>query len=288
MMSKATSQYYPPRAKWYGPMRYLFRGVRRRLALERFQLPAGISIPGLVGSLLVPGLGVYFRSRIWGRTLLICCALLAMTFLVALGYPLGNIAFGLLLSIHVSSFTYYCSPWLNSETLVRRMLVALMLTFCLGALIYFPIRNTLQNHYFLPLRFENQVIVMRKTVVAEVKPGDFIAYQLEPISEEGVYVHGGTTGGRILASAGDRVEFNKMTFSVNGVKQLRLPHMPVSGDMVVPEKCWFIWPNLAMVGGHGNVSEATISYYVLQMATVSQHQFIGKPFKSWFGRPQDL
>jgi hypothetical protein len=287
-MSKATSPYYPPRAKWYSPARYLFRGVRSRLALERFQLPAGISISGLAGSLLVPGLGVYFRSRIWGRTLLICCAMLALTFLIALGYPLGNMAFGLLLSIHVSSVTYYCSPWLNSETLGRRMLVALLLTFCLGALIYFPIRNALQNHYFLPLRVESQVIVMHRTVVADVKRGDFIAYQLEPISQEGVYVHGGTTGGRILATAGDRVEFDKVTFAVNGVKQLRLPHMPASGGLVVPENCWFIWPNLATIGGHGNVTEAMIAPYVLRMANVSQSQFIGKPFKSWFGRPQDL
>ena len=269
-------------------MGYVFRGARRRLGLERFQLPSGISVPGLAGSLLVPGLGIYFRSHIWGRAALACCAALGFTFFCALGYPLGNIAFGLLLSIHVSSITYYCSPWLNSETLPKRMLVALLLTFCLGSLLYFPIRKTLQNHYFMPLRVEGQVVVMRKTLPAEVRRGDFIAYDLEPVYGEGINAHGGSTGGRVLGVAGDRIEFHTTTFSVNGVKQLRLPHMPLSGSVAVPEKNWFIWPNMAIIGGHGNVREDTISGFMLQMATVSQSQFTGKPFKSWFGRPQVL
>ena len=40
------------------------------------------------------------------------CALLFAIFIVWLGYPIGNYAFGLMLSIHTTGFVYYCSPYL--------------------------------------------------------------------------------------------------------------------------------------------------------------------------------
>ena len=50
--------------------------------------------------------------------------------------------------------------------------------------------------------------------------------------------------GPVLAVPGDRVEFSTKAFSVNGVPQPLLPHMPAGGKLVVPENHWFIWPNL--------------------------------------------
>src|SRR4051812_36615520 len=143
-MSKATSPFYPPRARWYSPFVAVGETVRRLLALDRI-VPRGTSLLGLAGSLLVPGLGFHLRSRVWGRPALASCAVLIIVFVVWLGYPVANIAFGLLLSIHVSGITYYCSDQLKSATLVRRMVVALALTICLSMLMYFPIRNALQE-----------------------------------------------------------------------------------------------------------------------------------------------
>jgi hypothetical protein len=288
-MSKATSPFYPPRARWYSPVLNLFSASRRRLALDRIVLPRGISILGLIGSFLVPGLGFYLRNRLWGRAALAGCAALAAIFIVWLGYPVANYAFGLLLSIHVSGITYYCSPWLNSQTLGKKILVALALTFCLSALIYFPLRNNLQANYFAPLRTENGVVVFQRSILAKaVKRGDVVAYNLTPIHEDNVYAHGGLTMGTVLAVAGDQVNFNRSSFTINGVRHPRLPRMPTSGSISVPENNWFIWPNLATIGGHGNVSEATILDIVLQMAIVPQDHFAGKPVKNWFGRQQIL
>src|ERR1700752_4216726 len=120
-MSKATSSYYPPRARWYSPVLYLLSATRRRLALDRIHLPEGISLFGLAASFLVPGLGFYFRNRVWGRLALTSCALLAVIFIVWLGYPVASLSFGLLLSIHVSGITYYCSSWQNAEKLRTRV-----------------------------------------------------------------------------------------------------------------------------------------------------------------------
>jgi len=65
-----------------------------------------------------------------------------------------------------------------------------------------------------------------------------------------------------------------------------LPHMPTSGEIVIPEKSWFIWPDFDIGGGHGYVGGAAISATLLKMAMVEEQQFVGKPFKRWFGREQ--
>jgi hypothetical protein len=262
--------------------------VRRRLAVDRM-LPRGTSLSGLAGSLLVPGLGFQLRSRVWGRPALAVCVALVIIFVVWLGYPIANIAFGLLLSIHVSAITYYCSDQLNSTTLGRRMLVALLLTVCLSMLMYFPLRNAMQERYFAPLRIENRVVVFQKSIPAgTVQRGDLVAYNLTGVSGDNVYAHGGLTSGTVLGMPGDQITFTTNSFTINGVARPRLNRMPAGGAVVVPENQWFIWPNMATIGGHGNVSEATISGIMLQMALVPQQQFAGKPFKKWFGRRQEL
>lgn len=290
-MSKATSSYYPPRARWYSPVLYFLSATRRRLALDHIHLPAGISLFGLTASVFVPGLGFYFRNRVWGRLALSGCALLAVIFIIWLGFPIANLAFGLLLSIHVSGITYYCGVWLNGEKLRTRILVAILLTFCLSVFIYFPLRDTFQKHYFAPLRVHNQVVVFQRMDKADaVKYGDTVAYDLSPVSstEAHVYAHGGLTLGTVLAMPGDKVEFTSTNFFINGISHARLEHMPDAGNVSVPEKNWFIWPNLATIGGHGNVGEGVISGIMLQMSIVPQEQFEGKPINRWFGRRQSL
>lgn len=288
-MSKATSPFYPPRARWYSPVFYLFSSIGRSLHLERIHLPAGISFFGLVGAFFIPGLGFYLRSRIWGKLALTSCAALAFIFILWLGYPIANIAFGLLISIHVSGITYYCSPWLNGERLFTRIIIALLLTIALSALIYVPIRNSVQERHFAPLQTPNGVVVIQRLATPPyLKRGDTIAYNLQEVSEGHFYAHGGLTLGKILAVPGDRVQFSTNCFRVNGAPYPLEPHMPTGGEVVVPEKNWFIWPNLAIIGGHGAVPEWTISSTMLQMATVPQDQFVGKPFDRWFGRHQIL
>ncbi len=63
--------------------------------------------------------------------------------------------------------------------------------------------------------------------------------------------------------------------------------MPNSGTLVIQKNHWFIWPNLA-ISGNWNVGEVNISSAMLEMADVSEKQFVGKPFKRWFWRKQIL
>ena len=113
-MSKATSPYYPPRARWYSPAFYLLGAARRNVGLERIHLPPSVTWGGLCACFLIPGYGFYLRGpRLLGQAMFATCALLFLIFLVWLGYPVANLAFGLVVSIHVSGIGYYCDSFLR-------------------------------------------------------------------------------------------------------------------------------------------------------------------------------
>jgi hypothetical protein len=263
--------------------------------LDRILLPREIALVGLVASFLVPGLAVYIRGpRLWGRAALASCGLLLLSFIVWFGHPAGNFALGLLLSIHISGFVYYCSPLLLEASFSSRLLFTLLTMMVLGLLIYLPIWNVILQHWLIPLRVrDNVVIVHRLGSPHDIKRGDWVMFS-QKSSETGeahnggaIWVRAGFGWGLVLAGAGDRVEFSANVFRVNGEARPLLPHMPSSGTLTVPEKHWFIWPDLD-INTRGNVSEANISATMLQMATVSQEQVVGKPFKRWLWRRQIL
>jgi hypothetical protein len=289
------SEYYPPRARWYRLLFYLGDAVQRRLALDRIHLAQGMTLGGLVAGFLVPGLAFYIRGpRLWGKAALASCGLLLLLFVARFGHPVGNFAFGLLLSIHTTGFMYYCSPLLLDSSLGSRLFFTLLALLALGLLLYAPIRSVIQQHWLIPLRVRgNVIIVHRLGAPHDIKRGDWVMYS-QNSEETGEAHHGGAVWvragfgyGPVLAVAGDRVEFSTNCFRVHGEAQPLLPHMPTSGEVVVPEKHWFVWPELD-ISGHGNVGEGNISAAMLQMATVSEKQFIGKPFKRWLWRRQIL
>jgi hypothetical protein len=292
-IQEEASPYYPPRARWYSRFLSFGGAIRRRLALDRIRLPREMALIGLVAGFLVPGLAVYIRGpRLWGKAALVSCGLLFLSFIVWFGHPAGNFALGLLLSIHISGFVYYCRPLLLGASFRSRLLFTLLTMMALGLLIYLPIRNVILQRWLVPLRVRgNVVIVQRLGAPHDIKRGDWVMYSQND-GETGdahrggaVWVRAGFGCGPVLAVAGDRVEFSTNAFRVNGEARPLLPHMPNSGTLTVPEKHWFIWPDFDIYE-HGNIGEANISATMLQMATVSQTQFIGKPFKRWLWRRQ--
>src|SRR5262245_19391510 len=286
-MNQASSQYYPPRARWYSPFFHFGRTMRRRLWLDRLHLPPGLSLRAFIVGLLAPGLAFYVRGeKLIGRTVFAVSAVLAVMFVVWLGYPLANLAFGLLLSAHVSSILFLCRPWLHDVRFRFQIAFGLAVLLAVGGGVYTPLRNSIQQSYLMPLRVNGRVVVVQTFSPAKtVRRGDWIAYSLPEGGGTGVRVQEGLSLGPVLASGGDHVRFGPKRFEVNGVERPLLPHMPTSGDLSVPENHWFIWPDLG-INGHGNVAEANISATMLQLANVSEARFIGKPFKRWFWRRQ--
>lgn len=293
-MSRAISPYYPPRARWYSPIFSFGSAIRRLLALDHIRLPKQTTFFGLIASLLVPGLGVYLRGpRFIGLVVLGACGLLLVSFIAWLGYPLSNYAFGLLVSIHATGFIYYCSSLVMGMPFRYRLGFTLLVLIAIYFVIYTPLRTTIQERWLMPLKMNGHVIVVKRLAsVSAVRRGDWVAYTL---ATRRLYNHGGGGSyerrgldlGPVLAVAGDRVEFLTNVVKVNGISHPLLPHMPASGTIEVPENHWFIWPNVGM-SGHGNIGESRVSDAMLQMADVSEAQFVGKPFTRWFWRRQTL
>ncbi len=289
------SPFYPPRARWFSLFFVLGCQLRRRLALDRLRMPRGMAAGELVAGFFVPGLAVYFRGPVWaGRAALGAGAALLLVYMVWLGYPAANLAFGLLISLHVTGFVHYCQRWLAAGEFGARLAFTAFVMLAMVLLLYLPARGLVQQRLITPLRLQGQVIVVRRTLpVHPLQHGQWLAYSL-PETETGeahnggaIWFHGGTGFGPVLAVGGDHVIFSTNGYSVNGVAHPALPHMPVAGECQVPEKHWFIWPNLA-ISGHGNVGEGAISGALLALADVAPRQFLGLPFDRWFWRPQTL
>jgi hypothetical protein len=286
-MNRVASSYYPPRARWYSPLLLLAGGVRRHLALDRIRLPPGVPFFRAVGSLVVPGLGFYLRGpRLWGKVAMGFAALMALVFIVGLGYPIGNVAFGLLLSTHVSSVIYLFEPWLAGARFHVRLSFSFVMLFVLGALVYMPVRNLIQEQWLMPLQVKGRVVIVRRLANPSALPrGAWIAYAINDVSGQGFYVREGFGLGPVLALPGDRVRFTKSALEVNGVPQPLLDYMPQAGEWVVPQKHWFVWPEVAITR-HGNTPPGVIPASLLKMGTITEDQFVGRPFKRWFGRRQ--
>ena len=263
-MSKLTSSYYPPRARWYGWIFYLGTAVRRWLALDRIKLPSEISFRELAAGFFIPGLAVYLRGpRRWGRVAMAGCALLFLVFIVRLGYPAANFAFGLMLSIHTTGLVYYCSPWLIHEPFRSRIFFTIGMMLALGLFFYMPLRSTIQNHWLIPLRVGDRVMVVSVGTKPEsLKRGDWAAFRSSPNG-------GGEAGfvlGPVLGLGGERVD-----------------------SLEVPENHWLMRAEFVRNYTHEPFGLfATQGGIVQQMVIVSREEFVGRPFNRWFFRKQIL
>jgi hypothetical protein len=286
-MNNLASPYYPPRARWFSPLLNFGSALKRGLALDHVRLPTGVSLAEMIGCLLVPGLAFCARGPApCGKAALTSCGLLMLVFIVWLGYPAANVAFGLLLTIHSTGVVRLFDGLMSGARLKTRILLSIAVFMAIGLLVYRPAQTFTEAHWLMPLRVNGHVVVAQKLAsLRAVQRGEWIAYALPDSQGEGVYVRSGFGLGPVLATAGDRVRFAAGAFEVNGVAHPRLPHMQASGELVIPEKHWFVWPDIA-ISGHGNASVAGVPATMLRMAMISESQFVGKPFKYWFWRRQ--
>jgi hypothetical protein len=229
----------------------------------------------------------YLRGeRLLGLAIFLGCALLGDIFIIWLGYPIANVAFGLLLSAHATSVLFLLNPWLAGARFLFRIVLGLAVLLLVGGCIYGPLRSQLQAHYLMPIRINEQVVVVRRSSSPNsVKHGDWVAYSIRGGGGDGIYAVRGWGLGPVLATAGDQIRFTTNGFAVNGVVQALRPHMPTTGGLMVPKNCWFIWPDLAI---RGNGNAAAITSTMLGLATVPESAFFGKAFNRWFWRRQIL
>lgn len=287
--------------------------IHRTLHLEKIHCPIGFTVGQTFLGFAVPGFSFLAGGR---RILGLCVAsvyfISAILFVVGLGFPVGNVGYGLLLASHAASIAFLALRWRRDIEAVFKWVLVLTCLLGVWLLFYFPVVNFLEHHFALPLIvnghtreivLEGQVRLQLSThgTVLVINPrisrdqihrGDHIMFKLPDTAigeahggQGAVWVRGGIGWGPVLALDGEHIVFSDKSFSVNGVSHPALPNMPTTGELVVPENQWFIWPEFD-INRHGNVSDAIVSALILQLATVSEKQVVGKPYESWFWRKQ--
>ncbi len=285
------SPYYPRRARWHGRLFHPGQAIRRRLTVDRLRLPGELSLGGLAAGFIVPGLAVWLRGpRLWGLAAMAGWAVLLAVCIVWLGYPVSNIAFGMMISLHVSGLVYYCKPLIGKESFRWRLVFSALALVAVGGLLYWPARD----RWLMVLRTNGRVIIAYKGIVpSQLHRGDWVGYRLpelqrgDPHNGGGVWIQSGAGLSPILAVGGDQVVFSGARFFVNGRPQPALPHMPASGELIVPENHWFLWPRVG-ISGHGNVGEGVVSETMMELADVPTEQLVGKPLVHWLWREQNI
>ena len=294
-MSKSTvSAYYPPRARWYNTLLFsLGQRLRRRVGLDRLHLAGEVTWPSLILSLLVPGFSFFlFGRRLVAWVVFPVYCLAGLAFIAALGFTAGSIAYGLMISIHATSIAYLEAHWLRDSGFGLRLGLALCTLVGLWALVYAPGVNFAEKHWLFPVRVgERVLIVWRGVSPAALKRGDWVAHRIhegQAFGAEGrgnVYLESGLAIDPVLGLPGDHVRFGNEDVTVNGQTFPRGAYMPTTGELEVPEKVWFIWPNLGITV-RGGVAPANISATLQRTAMVTQTNIIGRPTRHWFGRRQ--
>jgi len=285
------SSYYPPRSRWYTRL-FFGPGERARewLHLDKFRLRGIISASQFLLSIGLPGFAFFaLGRRMLGRLFVAGYLLGFLVFVVALGYFAANVAYGLMISVHATSIIFLEGLWLAGDRFRVRLIAAICTLLMVWGLIYAPLVRFVENHWLLPLRVGNHVVVVHRTASRAIQRGDRLAYQISE-DQSGmarVYIREGFGIERVLAFPGDRVRFAPGKLFINEQPVAAMPHMPAEGEFVVPEKVWFIWPALD-IRLRGGVPEADISAAFQRLAMVPENEIVGKAFKSWFGRKQSL
>jgi hypothetical protein len=284
------SPYYPPRARWYSSFWRLWYPVKRWLYLDRFPKHVQYELSEPLLGLVLPGWALLWSRRpVFGVILGMTYCVSMAVFLIWRGYTVSNVALTLMITIHAGS-VLRIEP---STGLLKRCFWSLCVFFALGALVYTPLIHQMEQRWFVALRVGDHVVNIRTGAnPGKVSRNDWIAYRVSGGGyghgqEAPVWVRGGCMFGRVIAVAGDEVAFHPHNVSVNGELRARLANMPTNVTIHVDQRCWFIWPEMA-INNEGQVGGAIIMDAMMRLAIVPETSYIGIPYRRWFWRKQSL
>jgi hypothetical protein len=288
MIMNSASPYYPPRARWYSRVFNFFAQLGYRSHLDKIKFGRDISLIKLLLSLAVPGYSFRISGRkILAQQILLGCGVGALVYVALLGYLVGNLFFGLVVGLHAIGLIHL-NYLLNTDAPWRRRLafgICGVLSLFLG---YRAMLSAVENNWLIPLRLNGHVVVVNRLASPKaVRRGDVVAYDIQAQRGEGVYLAAGFGLNRVLGMARDQLVFKPDCLEVNGQSYKRHEMMPFNRTLTVPENSWFIWPAYN-IDIQGHTPAENIKAGLLSAAVVPERQFVGRPFKSWFGRRQKL
>ena len=255
----------------------------RRLACK---LPEAKPLFTAVICVIVPGLTFIVSGwRKVGVFILAGCVVSMLTFFTCLGHPIADWAYMAVLSAHVTSISQLIQPRIGRQRFVIQCVAGVLLFGAMSLSVYVPAREWIYSNIAMPLQTSNGVVVVKPcTNSGRVVRGDVVAYRFEGHNDNGIAVRSGFGLGPVLAVPGDQVKFGRQQFQIGGVLRPSVAHMPATGEIIVPEKYWFIWPDLH-IGGN-TVAAKVLADEMQRLALVEQGSFVGRPYKRWFFRKQ--
>lgn len=280
----SASEFMPPRAGRLAGLRLAAERALRQLRLNELVLPDGLLFRHVLLSLLVPGFGfVAARQRKLGKWAMAASGVLVLIYVLFLGRAVGGVAFGLLVSVHVSSFLFLIDHHFRHFGPRRRVVNALLAVGLFWLVLYLPVQGWLERHVVFPVRVGDQVLILRSGVnPAQLRRGDWVAFDSGGRwFEDGVLLERGLQFGPVVALPGDTVEFFPDRLLVNGRPQPLLANMPTAGAERLPQNCWLIWPNVTISRTSGHAAEL-----LLKVARVYPEQLRGRPLGRWFWHKQ--
>ena len=283
------STYYPPRSRLPSVALNAWFEFRRAMRLEKLQTPYAISPLRVLLSFLVPGFSFVATGRSHlGWIITSAWATSAIVFVVFLGHTAANIIFGLMIGAHAISILWLLRLWVDSPPLWLKLAMAGASVAFLGGFLYWPSLQYAEENWFMPLNTRAGITVVQRRAAPEgVRVGDVIAFRIDHKRIDGIYIRDGFDVGMVLAAPGAKVEFLPDRFLIDGQPYTKKPHMPGKGSLVVPQNHWFLWPDID-IQLNGVATEATATDTLMSIATVPQYDYIGRPYRRWFGRFQKV
>ena len=302
-MPTPLSNYYPPRARDRLIPRALATPLDRAwmwVRVKTRRLPVSVSALNVPAeqwllAMLLPGYAYLLlgrRNLAWLMVAGWCFG--ALLFLVFLGYPwITGWALGGLASAHSSGQGYLIlrereqNPMEPPIGLAERLWIPLACWAVCLLVIYWPASEYFQRRVARPLPVGDRVIVFHAADdPGRMARGEFVAYRIGEDWVGNVRVASGLSTGLVLAIPGDEVEFDGQEVRVNGVPKPRMDFMPFSGALTVEPGTRFIWPvlNERVV----NVERSAVDAAYLRAARVPEANLIGRPFRRWFFRNQQI
>jgi hypothetical protein len=258
------------------------------LQLGRLRTAQLLEFRRVLLAVLLPGFGFYAAGRPQlGKWALRAIAFLLLIHILFLGYAVANVAFGLLVSIHICGFLFLLQPQFSNLSPGRRLLNSLLAVVVFWVGIYLPMQRWVQRYVLFPVRTGDKVLVLHAGVnPATIKRGALVAFQTEDrLFFQGMLMHRGLFLGPVIALPGDKVDMLPDKLVINAVPRARLPRMPSNRSITLNQNCWLIWPEVTISRGNATSAEA-LTDFIWSVATVYPDQMRGTPFARWFWRKQ--
>jgi hypothetical protein len=240
----------------------------------------------VVAAALIPGLAYQLTGPRWvAKAIWIAFGILGLVFLAGLGTFLAEAAFGLMICTHVVSASHLMRPLMRQNRLALQLVFGVILFMAFSLWVYIPVRGWFQNHVAMPLRIQEQVIVINPRIdTTAVRRGDRVAYRIPGSRRRGIIVQEGLGLRPVWGMPGDQVVFGDGILRVNGMERMVSASRRDWGQRTVPEECWFIWPDFDMV--NRGVAESGLADRLRDLAFVEQGHLVGRPYGWWFFRAQ--